>query len=410
MNRNWKKAVASLVVLALVAVLSFGCAEKAEEEVVVITIGELTDLTGPASPAIRSLHYCLEDMVRYYNEEGLIPGTELRIVSWDTKYDPSRAIPGYDWVRGKGAKLIISVEPPTGVVLKPFVDKDQFPVVNLSTNMAMLEPPGWIFTMSSPHYYMMKALLKWIAEEHWDQDQGIAKVGIVGWEEVVIVDTSEGMEDYCQEHQDQFDYVGAFMTPFGTWTWTAEIEKLKDCDYICATGIMMADFINQFQGRGHSATFIDVGVASAYRGYFVEKSGWEALDGTLSANVSLYRDQSTTMVEQAKMILQRYHPGEVEDILDEGLSYTGGWHNLTAAFEILKQAVEEVGAENFDGQAFYDAAVEYRTTSPMWEGYPEGWGFTETKRYLVNDVTIYEFDADAEDMVRIIDDWLPLVE
>ena len=410
MNRNWKKAVASLVVLALVAVLSFGCAEKAEEEVVVITIGELTDLTGPASPAIRSLHYALEDMVRYYNEEDLIPGVELSIVSWDTKYDPSRAIPGYDWVRGKGAKLIISVEPPTGVVLKPFVDKDQFPVVNLSTNMAMLEPPGWIFTMSSPHCYMMKTLLKWIAEEHWDRDQGIAKVGIVGWEEVVIVETSEGMEDYCQEHQDQFDYVGAFMTPFGTWTWTAEIEKLKDCDYICATGIMMADFINQFQGRGYSATFIDVGVASAYRGYLVEKSGWEALDGTLSANVSLYRDQSTPMVEQAKMILQRYHPGEVEDILDEGLSYTGGWHNLTAAFEILKQAIEEGGAENFDGQAFYDAAVEYRTTSPMWEGYPEGWGFTETKRYLVNDVTIYEFDADAEDMVRIIDDWLPLVE
>jgi hypothetical protein len=61
----------------------------------------------------------------------------------------------------------------------------------------------------------------------------------------------------------------------------------------------------------------------------------------------------TPMVEQAKMVLQRYHSGEVDAILDEGLSYTGGWHNLTVAFEILKQAIEEVGAENFDGQAFY---------------------------------------------------------
>ena len=409
MNNNWKKVIASVLVLALIATLSFGCAKKAEKGVV-ITIGELTDLTGPASPAIISLHYALEDMVRYYNEEGLIPGVKIDIVSWDTKYDPSRPIPGYDWVRGKGAKLIISVEPQAGVVLKPFADKDQFPVVNLSTNMAMLEPPGWVFTMSSPHYYMMKTLLKWISEEHWAQAQGIPKVGIVGWDEPVIREQSRGMEDYCQEHQDQFEYVGVHITPFGTMTWTAEVEKLKDCDYICAMGFPMADFVNQFQGRGYSATFIDVGVASAYLGYFVEKCGWEALDGTLSANVSLYRDQSTPMVEQAKALLQEYRPGQAEDILDEGLSYTGGWHNLTAAFEILKKAIEEVGAENFDGQAFYDAAIGYKTTSPMWEGYPEGWGFTETKRYLVDDVTIYEFDAEAKDMVRIISDWLPLVK
>lgn len=409
MNPNWQKAIAFLLALVLIATLSFGCGKKAEKGVVIV-IGELTDLTGPASPAIRSLHYALEDMVRYYNEEDLIPGTELRIVSWDTQYLPSRAIPGYDWVREKGAKLIISIEPPTGVVLKPFADKDHFPVANLSTNMAMLEPPGWVFTMSSPHYNMIKTLLKWISEEHWDQ-QGIAKVGIVGWDEPVIAEQSEGMEDYCQEHPDQFEYAGAHITPFGTGTWTAEVEKLKDCDYICALGFPMPDFVNQFQARGYSATFIDVGVASAYRGYFVEKCGWAALDGTLSANVSLYRDQSTPMVEQAKLVLQRYHsPGEAKAILDEGFSYPGGWHNLTAVFEILKNAIEEVGAENFDGQAFYNAAVEYRTTSPLWEGYPEGWGFTETKRYLVNDITIYEFNAQAEDLVRITDYWLPLEE
>ena len=71
----------------------------------------------------------------------------------------------------------------------------------------------------------------------------------------------------------------------------------------------------------------------------------------------------------------------------------------------MKQATEEVGAENFDGQAFYDAAVKYKTA---WEGYPE-WGFGETKRYLINDVQIFEWSAEADDLVRV-SDWMPIVK
>jgi len=101
MNRSWKRAIAALLILVLVVPLCLSCGEE-EEGVVTITIGEITDLTGPASPAIIPLHWALADMVSDYNEKGLIPGVKFKVVSWDNKYDPSRDIPGYEWVRERG--------------------------------------------------------------------------------------------------------------------------------------------------------------------------------------------------------------------------------------------------------------------------------------------------------------------
>jgi hypothetical protein len=66
--------------------------------------------------------------------------------------------------------------------------------------------------------------------------------------------------------------------------------------------------------------------------------------------------------------------------------------------------VEEVGVQNFDGQAFYNKATNFTTT---WEAYPE-WGFTPTIRYAVAYTAIYRFDAELERTVRV-SDWLPVI-
>ena len=65
-------------------------------------------------------------------------------------------------------------------------------------------------------------------------------------------------------------------------------------------------------------------------------------------------------------------------------------------------------AENFNSQALYNAAVKHKTAGLLWEGLPE-WGFSQTKRYLMDDVLVYKFSAEKKDLVRVTDDWLPLV-
>jgi hypothetical protein len=73
--------------------------------------------------------------------------------------------------------------------------------------------------------------------------------------------------------------------------------------------------------------------------------------------------------------------------------------------DLLRQAVQQAGANNVDGQTIYDTAIKFKTT---YEGYPE-WGFSDTKRYAASSFAIYKWSAEAEDLVRITD-WLSATE
>ena len=103
----------------------------------------------------------------------------------------------------------------------------------------------------------------------------------------------------------------------------------------------------------------------------------------------------------ARESLYQYRPSEAESIIRSGSSYINAYQNACAAFEILDRAIETGGT--LDGQSLYNAAVRFKTS---WEGYPE-WGFTETKRYLVEDVEVYQWSAEVHDLVRV-SDWLPV--
>jgi hypothetical protein len=405
MKCKCKMAVAFLLVLVMLVPLSLSCG--GEKEGVTIRIGEHTDLTGPGSPAVVGLHYVLQDLVRYYNEEGLIPGVKLAVDSWDGKYDPSRDISGYDWLRGRGAKLIVSVIPHTGVDLKPFADRDKFPVCNLSTLKAMLEPPGWVFCLSNPNDWEMKTLLKWISENHWDYARGIPKVGFIGWSEPNGIDVEKGMDEYCQAHPDKFEWVGGSLPPMGVMAFSGDVNKLKGCDYLCAYGFPTGTIIGKYLDQGYRATFIDVGTATNYRGFLVDQLGYERLDGMLVGNVSLGWNDQTPIVNLAKQLLNRYRSGQAERIMYEGFVYAGGLQNLISVFQILQQAIEKVGAQNFDSQDFYDAAIHYETGGSLFEGYPQ-WSFSEAKRYLVDHVAISEFSAEAGNFVWN-GAWVPLL-
>lgn len=409
MKHLWKRAITSSLVLALVAALCLGCAGPSLEKVV-IRIGQITDLTGISSPSLLPLNYAVEDAAKYYNDEGLIPGVEIKIVTYNEQSDYSREVPGYDWVRERGAQIIITLLPTTGEILKPFSDKDKVPLAALGGSMALVEPPGWQFWFNAPPSHEIRTLLKWISENDWDwETEGPAKIGFAAWEAPYQIELEDTLKEYCQDHPEQFQWVGGYLVPIGTPTWSGEVEKLKDCDYIVRGAIAQATgaFAREFEARGYTTTYIGGSAVTSFRGFIVDFCGWEALDGALTTSTCPWWNEPSAIVDLAETILDRYRPDEAEDMIHAGTGYLGGLHNMLEILEIVQAAIEEVGAENFDSQAFYDAAMNYETTGPMWEGYPD-WSFTETKRYLVDQVMIYEWSAEAEDLVRR-SDWLPFV-
>jgi hypothetical protein len=407
MIRSWERAVPAVLVVVLLIPLCLGCGGGGRGGVT-ITIGEMTDLTGAASPALIPIHYGLVDLMRYYNEESLIPGVKLKVETWDTHMDPARTLPGYDWLRGRGADLIISIMPQDAVIMKPFADRDKFPVFSNTSLPEMWTPPGWVFCLSNRNDQLMVTLLKWVSEKHWDYSKGIPRIGFIGWSEVNSIGIEKAMREYCQGHPDKFEYVHGFLAPVGTMTFGGEIERLKDCNYIGINGYTAAPFIEEYQSRGYSATFLDPASNIAQYGLFVDRLGWEALDGTLTATWCQTWTEPSPILDLAKELLHKYRPNQADAIMHEGTGYVdAGVEEIVPMLAILQNATAQVGAEDLSSQAIYDAAVKYKTGGPLWQGFPQ-WGFSETKRYLSDHARIYEWSAAKKDFVRS-EDWVPLV-
>lgn len=86
----------AILVLALTLLPSCGGKSTSEpaDTSVTITIGNISDLTGASSNAMRYVNMALEDTVNYYNEQGLIPSAQIRVLTYDGHFDPAREHPG----------------------------------------------------------------------------------------------------------------------------------------------------------------------------------------------------------------------------------------------------------------------------------------------------------------------------
>lgn len=381
-----------------------------EVEKVTITIGELTDFTGPAASALTPCSWALHDVAEYINEEGLIPGVELEVISYDTKHSSDRFVPGYEWLRDQGAQVIVCSPPAYAEANKARAEMDKIPIVCFVASLALVEPPGWVFCLPPLKADKARTLVEWISESDWDyQTEGrIPKIGVVGIAIPPATDEAEAVEAYCQAHPDKFDYVGSYLAPYGTMTWATAVAALEDCDYVYISpigGTMPATFISQFRAAGCTAKFIGTASITAYLGVIEGKVGWEALDGTLTTSTHAWWTYEAPAIDLAKQLLFEYHPKEAYDTIRSGIGALSGAVWAQYFFEMVKAIVEEMGAENFDGQAFYDTAI---TTTIQLENLPEV-TFTNTDRIGSNSMDIWEWSAAEMDLVRV-SDWLPVTE
>jgi len=220
------------------------------------------------------------------------------------------------------------------------------------------------------------------------------------------VDQQKAFKEYAQAHPDKFDFVYCALPSVGTQSYIAEVQALKDCDYIEVMTLSIGPFIRDYRARGYDrATFISDSSAASWLGLIRDMIGdWKGLDGFLSLYVALPWGEPNPTVELGEKLLYDYHSaGEAEKIVHSGQNYVGVVPFFLAMLQVIEKAIGEVGAQNFDGQAFYDAALDFEV---QFEGYPK-YQFTETERWCVHEAAMYKWSAEAEGPVRL-SDWLPL--
>jgi len=379
-----------------------------EKEPMIITIGNLTDLTGVSSSAMSIINKALDDVVRYYNEENLIPGVKLEVTSFDGQYDSALYITGYESLKRKGADLIWAPLPISVSSLKTVVDEDQFMLFTATGTMDDLMPPGYAFSLGIMPQFEAYTLLKWIAENDPDFPAGRpAKIGGAAWADAYSDVFLNAMEAYATAYPQQYDYVGGYLTNFA-FSWTTQVEDLKDCDYIYIPTPPQA-FVEQYRDAGGTATFLASDVQSALLGMMDSADFWNKIDGTYFIRSSRWYNETGQLIDMTNELLDRYRPEEAHDIKRNGCGYIGAKH-VYLMCDIIKEAVETVGPESFDTQALYDAAA---TWTYIYEDISDFNNFSSEKRYASNYYAVYEARAcetpDDSDLFRAHDDWLPQV-
>lgn len=371
---------------------------------VVITIGNLTDKTGPGATAMAYVDMGLADTVDYYNENSLIPGIKVKVIEYDGQFDPSRDIPGYEWLKEKGADVIMAFLQITPVTLQPKVNKDKVVLFTATTEQQVLYPPGYIFAMTNLWEELVYTQLKWIVENDWDyRTKGPAKLGGAGWNDPGTNITHIAAEAYAEAHPDQFEWVGGYLTEVATFNWGPEVEALKDCDYIFAP-IIMSNFAKEYRTAGYTAKFLAGEAQTSFFGVISDARLWDEIDGSLfTLSTKWWNEEEGELLDLVKDLMHQNRPGDAEDIMRAGKSYFAVTQAVQM-LEIIKTAAENVGPENVDSQAIYEAAQSFSMTVDGMSRF----SFSETKRTAVDYLAIYEANGAAKDIFRA-SDWLPVV-
>ena len=404
------------VIVILALFLSLGCVNDGNPtsspmtqpasnppEDVVITIGNLSDLTGVSANAMGSINNSLKDMAEYYNEEKLIPGVKLEIETYDSQWNPSRSIPGYEWLRNRGADLIWTPVVPAVATLKPTVDKDEVPLFAASATMDVLIPPKYTFSLGAIPQYDAYTLLKWIAANDWDYEtNGPAKIGGAAWFDGYNDNVFKAMEDYADAHPEQFEFVGGHLTNF-TFEWGPQIEELKDCDYLWLP-VPMHVFAEDYRAAGYDAKFMGGDPHAAFMEMIDKGKLWDEIDGMLFIRGSRWWTEEGKIIDLTRELLHKNHSSEAENIMRSGVGYLAASQTYQLC-NIIRNAADEVGPENIDSQAIYDAAITYTETIDGIDRY----SFDENKRCSTNYYVIYEVRGEESNLFRADPDWLPMI-
>lgn len=372
-------------------------------EDVTITIGNLSDFTGVAAAGMASINLGINDLVDYYNENNLIPGVKIKVVEYDGQFDPSRDIPGWRWLIEKGSDLIFTPVPPAVVTLQPVADREEVVLFTATAGLETLDPPGYLFSLGTIPQWEAYTLLKWIAENDWDyQTKGPAKIGGAAWDEPLVQQFFDAMEDYADAHPDQFEFIGGYYAPFGTFMWGPEVEALKDGDYVYGCTACLSGFAREFRNVGGEGKLIGDGPHAAFMGLIDDANAWDEIDGMLFVMATKWWNDEGELIKLTKDILYENHPGSAEDIIRSGTGYLAMYVPYIL-LNIIADAAEAVGPENIDSQAIYQAAESFSLVVDDVELY----SFIDN-RSVSSYYRIMEARETERDLFSI-SDWLPLV-
>lgn len=418
MDKFYSKIWTLMIVVLLIGVsLMVACDDDDDEETsapsaepVTFKLGNISDVTGPAAPALTVVDGALADLVKYFNDNNLIPGMEIEVVTYDSQYNPGNAKPGYEWLIDRGADVMVTGLPPIIDALYPLCTEDEVVLLTIACNAEAIELPTWNFAFEVTTQSFIYTLMPWIEQNDPDfPTDRPAKIGGTGMIGPYAQYLQEAGEAYADANPDKWEWIGGHLLGWETVTFGPEVEALLDADYIIppSTGFYIGNFIKEYRDAGGEANFLGTDAHNAYMGMIVDAvGGWEPIDGMLFSLPNRWYNEDSEVTNLMNQLLTDYHgASEAASLKKAGSSYQGAFHMLWGMLMLIKETAEEHGASNVNSQTIYDTATSFNLEMDGGQVI----SFSETERTAWDYFGIYEASAADQDLMRIgADDWWPV--
>ncbi len=359
------------------------------------------DLTGPYAGLHQIFVKATNDFVSWANEEPnyLPPGVKIKYEIYDTGADIGKAVAAWQIATSKNPTPIITMggsAAHTILGIKPLAKRSKIPCIDGSSARPIMVPPGWTFSMQ-PCYEGLVAASAQFLKDNWHANTPYKlirkryeknkdrkpRLAIIGWDNTFgrAFDQKE-VRDYVQKIG--VDWVNPeYISPSPTDT-TPQILRLVNAEADIIYFGMLAethafvlkdaarmDIRNNFQDIGFAADNI-----IQLKNYIPQ----------ISHESMMLTSNQPDMDEWNPVFKQMFLKTGMNDNAALGYSLPQAWFDTYV--ELIRRAVNKVGAENVTGKHIYDIVTSMTHYKPM--AYNSNITFTESKRYAADYASIYQ--------------------
>ena len=343
-----------------------------------ITIGGSFPLTGAAAPSVGPAFGSLMDLFKYINEvEGGIDGIKLRLVWADSKYDPATAATAYRRMRDRHHPILWMTYDSDYMLmpLKEMFERDKTPVLVAAVYLPeLVTPPGMFFAWRNAEANQFTGVARWVLQD-WEAlgGTGRPKLAFMHWDLPFGWAAKEGGGyRWAEEHGVDVIDRTYLPTPLDLRPQLLDLRD-KGVDYIYFSGM---------------TTDVTVLVRD------VRATGlWDEIKLVIDASTEPYTYLLPVVGEDAEGLYQvqmdepwtagpevakahrieakiREWAGHSPSRLDSGHGVATK-QILTA---LVRQAVADVGYENLNGEAMYNAFQKLKHVDTLGGYHNVGWG------------------------------------
>jgi len=349
------------------------CADGLEGET--ITFYSQAGLTGPLSTILgTSFVNALNDSIAALNAEGGICGAEVVLDLVDTQYEADQEIATYQVRRELNPPPVSIATYGSGasVALKDMVAEDKIPNLAAGLNAeAFYNPPNGYTVGIAPIYSdQFAGFLQWLTDNWSDvKPEGAGDeivVGVIGWEGPF------GAGATTPEALAYAESIGVTVLPLETQAVSAEadvVTPLQNLDVQGANVIYVQSLgfgVAQVVGTLHALEMWDRMVVGG-NNWSINQDVLNVLADSAPAmagyyGVFPYRYWNDTDVPGVQQALAAFEAGGYPET-DKGVSYLTSYAGTYAWADIVKHAIDTVGYDDLDGEAFMNAFIDLGTVS-----------------------------------------------